>query len=255
MLWLNIATSVEIRNCSENMEPSNWEGPLPVRSQSSIRKILEQVKSGEKNKAEAFAELRGILNSSTSKNLGSNLMREEPVEMSERVVEDDDRLQTQLLIQTPSRFSQEDRRMLINKLIEKRRRSDDKISTISPLTGANLSASELQHGNYRYDHDNYTTNGSYQDGDDEIKWDEDDRSSESDRNNQNGTSRQSRDSRDRGDAREEKGIGDMLIRKESNLLACLTESPIFSEIIILASLHALRLLQNLFIVITDLSTV
>ena len=189
------------------MEPSNREGPLPARSQSTIRKILEQVKSGEKNKSEAFAELRGILNSSAGKNLGSNLMGEEPEEMSERFVKDDERLQTHLLTQTPSRFSQEDRRMLINKLIEKRRRSDDKISTISPLTGANFSASELQNGDYRHDDDTYNSNGSYQEGDDEIKWGEDDRSSESDGNNRHGASRQSRDSRYREDAMEEKGTG------------------------------------------------
>ena len=194
----------KFRNCLETMEPSNWDGPLPARSQSTIRKILEQVKSGEKNKTDAFAELRGILNSSSGKNLGTTLMGEEPEEMSERVIKEEERLQTQFLNQTPSRFSQEDRRMLINKLIEKRRRSDHKIPTISPLTGANLSASELQHSDYRHDHDTYTSNESYQEGVDENKWGGDDGFSESDRINQNGTSRQSRDSRDRGD-REEKG--------------------------------------------------
>ena len=51
-----------------NEASGNWNtGTENTRHQSLIRNILEQVKNGEKNKSDAFHELRSILNSSSRK--------------------------------------------------------------------------------------------------------------------------------------------------------------------------------------------
>jgi hypothetical protein len=85
---------------------------------------LEQVKSGEKNKSEAFIELRSILNSSGGKGLGGggdSFMHESMLMEDEKIANQSYTSNTE----KQSRFSQEDRRILINKLIEKKRRAEE----------------------------------------------------------------------------------------------------------------------------------
>ena len=187
------------------MESTSWEGPTPARSQSNIRNILEQVKSGTKNKAEAFTELRSILNSSAGKGAGSS---EERKSISDIAINDEERNHGHSSSHVPSRFSQEDRRMLINKLIEKKRRNDENIPVIAPLTGANLSASELLQGDYRSERDSYSSRAEHQAGDDEERWDDHDTSAGNIRGSGNGIDQRFLyDGRDRGE-REEKGTED-----------------------------------------------
>lgn len=106
------------------MEEPNYEttpAAGTVKSQSTIRMILEQVKSGEKNKSDAFIELRGILNSSGGKGLGGGGAWEDSMMEDEKNANQS--YSSNNAIQ--SRFSQEDRRILINKLIEKKRRAEE----------------------------------------------------------------------------------------------------------------------------------
>jgi hypothetical protein len=183
------------------MEPTSWEGPTPARSQSNIRNILEQVKSGAKNKSEAFTELRSILNSSAGKGIGSS---EERKSIADQAANDEEKNHGHSSSHVPSRFSQEDRRMLINKLIEKKRRSDEN-TPIAALTGANLSASELLQGDYRSERDNYNSRAEHQAGDDEERWDTQEISAGNIRGSGNGVDQRFLyDGRDRGE-REEKG--------------------------------------------------
>jgi hypothetical protein len=76
-----------------------------------IRDIVAQVKSGVKSKTEAFNELRTILQSNVKKAESPTLFS------TEAGVGADDAQQN------AGRFSQEDRRVLINKLIDKKRQS------------------------------------------------------------------------------------------------------------------------------------
>ena len=192
------------------MEPANWEGSSPSRHQSSIRNILEQVKSGTKNKTEAFTELRNILNSSAGRGLGSSPRADEgnePIDGDAVLV---GKIISQSSSQGPSRFTQEDRRMLINKLIEKKRRSEEEAPNIVPLTGENLSASEFLHSTYRVDTHNYYSKRDNDRGDDERKWGDGARSSGDSRNNpEDGDKRFTYENRDKRDAIED--IGEQLI--------------------------------------------
>lgn len=184
------------------MESASWEGPAPTRSQSNIRNILEQVKSGTKNKTEAFTELRSILNSSAGKGIGCS---EERKSIADQAVNDEEKNHGHSSSHVPSRFSQEDRRMLINKLIEKKRRSDENTPVIAALTGANLSVSDLLQGDYRSERDNYNSRGDHQAGDDEDRWDAYETSAGNVRGSGNGVDQRFLyDGRDRGE-REEKG--------------------------------------------------
>ena len=66
----------------------------------NIRDIVAQVKSGVKSKTDAFNELKSILQSSSSKARENIPIDQQPT--------------------STARFSQEDRRLLINKLVEKK---------------------------------------------------------------------------------------------------------------------------------------
>ena len=170
----------------------------PARHQSNIRNILEQVKSGVKNKSEAFSELRGILNSSAGKGLGA-FSRGEEADVEEE--------QPQYYgngsangsgnglgnVPNQGRFSQEDRRMLINKLIEKKRRNEEE-NIDSENIAENIPYSEQEgEGDYQYDNE-------YQ-GEEENKWEN---NPSNNQNNQNNGSDDLRYSYE-GD-REEKGM-------------------------------------------------
>jgi hypothetical protein len=76
-------------------------------NQSHIRDIVSQVKSGLKTKTEAFNELKSILQASNKKL--------EPTTTDDDLIDESDKNIA------GGRFSQEDRRLLINKLIEKKR--------------------------------------------------------------------------------------------------------------------------------------
>ena len=76
-------------------------------NQSHIRDIVSQVKSGLKSKTEAFNELKSILQASNKKL--------EPTTTEDDLIDESDKNIA------GGRFSQEDRRLLINKLIEKKR--------------------------------------------------------------------------------------------------------------------------------------
>lgn len=188
------------------MEPANWEGSSPSRHQSSIRNILEQVKKGTKNKTEAFTELRSILNSSSGRGLGSSPRADEgnaPVDEDTALV---GKLISQSSSQGPSRFTQEDRRMLINKLIEKKRRSEEEVPNFAPLTGENLSASEFLHSTYHVDTHHYYSKRDNDRGDDERKWGDGARSSGDSRNNpEDDDKRFTYDNKDKGDDIEDTG--------------------------------------------------
>ncbi len=81
-------------------------------AQVNIRDLVAQVKSGQKNKNEAFKELQNILKQSTgSTTIASESANEE---------EDNDALSSNSI---GGRISQEDRRLLINKLIEQKRQA------------------------------------------------------------------------------------------------------------------------------------
>jgi hypothetical protein len=109
-----------------NYGNENAPAESAVKSQSTIRMILEQVKSGEKNKSDAFLELRSILNSSGGKGMGGgggdswtegdSMMMDEEKNVNQSYTSNN---------ANQSRFSQEDRRILINKLIEKKRRAEE----------------------------------------------------------------------------------------------------------------------------------
>ena len=94
------------------------------RQQSNIRNILEQVKSGQKNKSEAFHELRNILQSTVRKT-GTDFS-------SSSIQQGGDGETSSLPINTglntsndAPRFSNEDRRILINHIIERKKRTED----------------------------------------------------------------------------------------------------------------------------------
>lgn len=94
-----------------------------------IGEIVQQVKSGQKDKSAAFAELQDILRSSShsdSINDGSNIDGPESGDQYDNMPEgeyDAGSISTTGAAATASRISQEDRRMLINKLIEKKRQN------------------------------------------------------------------------------------------------------------------------------------
>ena len=94
------------------------------RQQSNIRNILEQVKSGQKNKSEAFHELRNILQSTVRKT-GTDFS-------SSSIQQGSDGETSSLPINTGlntssdgPRFTNEDRRILINHIIERKKRTED----------------------------------------------------------------------------------------------------------------------------------
>jgi hypothetical protein len=112
---------------SENRMPRNF-----ARNQSSIQQILHQVKSGQRDKSEAFSELRNILTSSARRNSHSNYTADgnENIEGNRKSKYNSDQnehgneLDNASLSSTgpvPARFSQEDRKLLINRLIEKKK--------------------------------------------------------------------------------------------------------------------------------------
>ena len=72
-----------------------------------IRDIVSQVKSGAKSKTDAFNELKQILQTTTSK--------------PEQMVPEDGNSVTPETDSSANKFSQQDRRNLINRLIEKKR--------------------------------------------------------------------------------------------------------------------------------------
>ena len=123
------------------MDSTAWVEPSPARHQSNIRTILEQVKCGAKNKSEAFSELRNILNSS-ARGLGPTLKSNEETESSfEGLGVKEENNQNFDTVSPPSRFTHEDRRMLINKLIEKKRRSEaDNSVQLDPQNTRSVSA-------------------------------------------------------------------------------------------------------------------
>lgn len=82
-------------------------------AQMNIRDLVDQVKRGQKNKAEAFAELQSILRKSAAQE------GEEDADAEEG--DNGDGASNS----TGGRISQEDRRMLINKLIEQKRQSKE----------------------------------------------------------------------------------------------------------------------------------
>ena len=125
---------------------------------------MEQVKSGAKNKSEAFSELRSILNSSAGRGNGPTLKGdEEPGSSVDEVGVEEVHGQNFSTVNPPSRFTHEDRRMLINKLIEKKRRSEGEYS-VSSQGQREISAPDLNEGE-----DQYNVSGEYQ-GEDENKW-------------------------------------------------------------------------------------
>jgi hypothetical protein len=94
----------------------------PARRQSNIRNILEQVKSGQKNKTEAFHELRSILNSSLTRTMDADGDRIPGPEREQEQAEDVGEVNNvgPPTDQAPTGiFSHEDRRAFLNKLIEK----------------------------------------------------------------------------------------------------------------------------------------
>jgi hypothetical protein len=177
------------------MQPATWEGPSPARHQSNIRQILEQVKSGQKSKSDAFSELRGILNTSAGKGLGlataSKGEEEEAEEVFEGILKEEGKKLNpdNNQINTPSRFSQEDRKVLINKLIENKRRNELENKLSSELNNASKYQQE-----YQSNGETYNISSQYQEGQEERKWGQE---------NLEGDRRY--DEEDRGDAREEKG--------------------------------------------------
>ena len=148
------------------MDSTAWAEPSPARHQSNIRSILEQVKCGAKNKSEAFSELRSILNSS-ARGLGPTLKSNEETESSgEELGVKEEHSQNFNTVSPPSRFTHEDRRMLINKLIEKKRRSEADI-LLDPQNSNSVSApNDMEF--------HYGTNSDFQ-GEDENKWGNDSR--------------------------------------------------------------------------------
>jgi len=90
---------------------------------SRIGEIVQQVKSGQKEKSAAFAELQGILRSS-SHTEGESVDGTGPETVDQQYDggDDYDTGSTSTGV-TASRISQEERRMLINKLIEKKRQN------------------------------------------------------------------------------------------------------------------------------------
>ena len=166
------------------MENAEYSGPTPARHQSNIRNILEQVKSGAKNKSEAFSELRGILNSSAGKGFAPPLKRDEEVEVEEdrdessrEAVSESQQNQnpnhSSNSINVAARFTHEDRRILINKLIEKKRRGEEDSPDFEGNVPKNAVLTSIdQDGNYRYGNNQSGNNLSAEEyhGEDENKW-------------------------------------------------------------------------------------
>lgn len=88
---------------------SDEERPETTTKESNVRDLVQQLKSGRKNKSEAFLELQHLLKSQATSN--------------ERSMVEDDDTGTQSTSTGAARFSKEDRRLLITKLIEKKRQN------------------------------------------------------------------------------------------------------------------------------------
>ena len=91
--------------------------------QTSIRQILEQVKSGEKNKSQAFHELRNILQSRP------DVSFQEAAAAAVAAANDNNNSSSSSSgaggYDAGPRFSNEDRRVLINHIIERKKRSEE----------------------------------------------------------------------------------------------------------------------------------
>jgi len=111
------------------------------QAQSNIRDLVAQVKSGQKNKAEAFNELQSILRSNAAQEGNEN------IEGGEQGVEDDGMSAS---ASTGTRISQEDRRMLINKLIEQKKLSkgEGEISQVQADASLNENGDAYMGGDY-----------------------------------------------------------------------------------------------------------
>ena len=114
---------------SISQQPQQQQGDDPSnRQQSNIRNILEQVKSGQKNKSEAFHELRNILQSTVRKT-GTDFSSSSIQQESEGGGgETSSSLPINNGLNTSSdgpRFTNEDRRILINHIIERKKRTED----------------------------------------------------------------------------------------------------------------------------------
>ena len=112
---------------------------------SRIGEIVQQVKSGQKEKSAAFAELQGILRSS-SHTEGESVDGAGPETVDQQYDggDDYDTGSTSTGV-TASRISQEERRMLINKLIEKKRQNRMSAQKSSEGSGGELLQDEQEY--------------------------------------------------------------------------------------------------------------
>lgn len=195
----------------------------PARHQSNIRNILNEVKSGKKNKSEAFSELRNILNSSAVKKLGADMRIDyNEIELENSAYEESKGHNTDnndnnndniniSNVQIPSRFSQEDRRLLINKLIEKKKRNEEEGNKNSSNSNNIIEGKEIQSKlNYLKDEEEYITNANngnnYNENNQYINNQNKNRWNESEIRKNDRTDARYENDRDREDAFEEKGI-------------------------------------------------
>jgi hypothetical protein len=132
-----------------------------VSGQGNIRDIVELVRSGRINKADAFNELRTLLkNPSRGKEPEENETHideeseyinpktAESIDLSARQEEDDNTTPADRLANsTSTAFSKEDRRLLINKLIEKKRQSKIQQSYDSSMLRDSIPADSDQYYN------------------------------------------------------------------------------------------------------------
>jgi hypothetical protein len=115
-------------------------------AQSNIRNIVSMVKSGKLNKSEAFNELRHMLKNPTRGTADFSM----PDDSRENIPPHDGypdspdmSPQTHASASTTPRFSKEDRRLLINKLIEKKRQD-----RLAQSYEGNVEAEEFESGQY-----------------------------------------------------------------------------------------------------------
>jgi hypothetical protein len=106
------------------LEAENRAPQTISRHHSNIQSILQQVRSGQRNKSEAFSELRNILLTTSSRKPDGSSDAENYRQHPNTVGQGDDaenRSTGSGAAKIPSRLSLEERRQLINRLIEKKK--------------------------------------------------------------------------------------------------------------------------------------
>lgn len=124
----------------------DYDDGSAAAAQSNIRNIVSLVKSGKLNKSEAFNELRYMLKNPSSHGGGQFSMPADSREdtPAHESFPSSPELPKQASVSTTPRFSKEDRRLLINKLIEKKRQ--DRLA--QSYEDGNMEAEEFQSGQY-----------------------------------------------------------------------------------------------------------